>query len=217
MHEASTTIEQVDMREVVKSEGISATKKDISFDFSNHSPSKGESAFMEINPLAIRQGHTKSPDGKHDVARNVKDFLSRLTPSMREDVESYTDYVVDEKRSIDRQTIRELLEEVKNLTQKVEGIQGFNDFVSGSHMTYNGDPDSDDQIEAAVASDSVDNVSKGDTNELSINDTSKGSGKDKSKAASRALWSFMCGAICMLICVYIEHLRSAYVYSRKRN
>merc|ERR1711916_421980 len=35
------------------------------------------------------------------------------------------------------------------------------------------------------------------------------------ESTSKALWSFMYGAICMLICVYIEHLRSSYIYSRK--
>merc|ERR1711991_425924 len=118
--------------------------------------------FIEINPLAVKQGKIRTPDNKNNASRNIDRFLQKLTPSMRQDVESYVDFMVDDKRSVDRQTIRELVEEVKHLTLKVEGIHGFNEFVSGSNKS-------------------------GSKNRKDAESTSK------------ALWSFMYGAICMLI------------------
>ena len=220
----SRTIKTTESSEVDddnKSFGEESKKNSITFDFTHRSSTSGEGVdmkFMEINPLAKRQENSKSPEENLDVSRNMDRFLSRLTPSMREDVESYVAFIVDEKRSVDRRTIRELVEELNNLTVKVEGIHGFNEFVSGSGGDLkdvdvtDGDDDNDDNDD-----DNNNNVFMKKSNRSeegrieSLESSSDGSGKGKT---SSALWSFMYGAICMLICVYIEHLRSSYIQSR---
>merc|ERR1711916_48492 len=199
----------------------------VSFDLSYQSPSKGGNGnnggsdlqFIEINPLAVKQGKIRTPDNRNNASRNIDRFLQKLTPSMRQDVESYVDFMVDDKRSVDRQTIRELVEEVKHLTSKVEGIHGFNEFVSGSNVTETEKFDTNDKEATGndVHNDNAVNDVIREPNNMPLAGGNKSGSKNRKDAesTSKALWSFMYGAICMLICVYIEHLRSSYIYSRK--
>ena len=226
--------EQVVVKEEMSSNQITtdssssnSSNNRVSFDLSYQSPSKGGNGnsggsdlqFMEINPLAVKQGKIRTPEDENNASRNIDRFLQKLTPNMRQDMESYVDFKVDEKRSIDRQTIRELVEEIKHLTLKVEGIHGFNEFVSGSDVTVNEDFDTNDK--EATGSDVHNNNDVNDViieaNNMPQAQGNKSGSKNRKDAesTSKALWSFMYGAICMLICVYIEHLRSSYIHSRK--
>ena len=84
--------------------------------------------FVEMNPLATKVG---SISGKTEFDEShISRFLQSLSPRVRSEVENYVSMVTEDRRAVDRQTIRELIDEINNLTLKIESIQGFNEFVN---------------------------------------------------------------------------------------
>jgi hypothetical protein len=139
-------------------------------------------------------------------------LISRVQPGLKDDVEKYIHQTVEDKRAVDRKTIRELLEEMNLLNAKISSIEEFSSFI-------NSDFDKSANTVAETLKECKDNIGVREKNNYSYYTSNRDSSKDFPKnnrvilsntSPSRfsLFTSFLLGCIVMLLCIFIDGVRN---------
>ena len=164
------------------------------------------------NPLFV----DKFPKGALKVTSKAIDYarlISRVHPSVKEDVEKYIQQIVEEKRVVDKRTITELLGEIKSLNAKNSSIEDFGNFIhsnfdhSSNHI--NEDDSVDEISEVRNASKSAPSSKKQNSVALKKKNSKLSADDDHNDSNKFSMiFSFLLGCAVMLLCIFFESIRN---------
>lgn len=140
-------------------------------------------------------------------------LISRVHPSIKEDVEKYIDQVVEERRTVDKKTIRQLLDEIKTLNTKICSVEEFSNFI---HLDFDRSVHDIKEMDSVVDDSKVQNTLRlvpSDKKENVValkkkvpKQIANDNKNDPNKFA--LLLSFLLGCLVMLLCIFLDSFRN---------
>lgn len=140
-------------------------------------------------------------------------LISRVHPSIKEDVEKYIDQVVEERRTVDKKTIRQLLDEIKTLNTKICSVEEFGNFI---HLDFDRSVHDIKEMDSVVDDSKVRNTlrlvpsdKKENVVALKKKEPKQIANDNKNDSNKFALLlSFLLGCLVMLLCIFLDSFRN---------
>ena len=166
---------------------------------------------------ASNRSNVSKDDKNNPYVNELSDYFQSLEIDIKDKLEKYICNIIEENREVDRKTIQELLKDISGLNDKLEAIENYNQFVDEHFVTDELDV-ADSKHSMVTTFESENNHKSFSNNKLKVdrvsNSTLTKNKENNSKEIepkmipiSYLYWSFFYGALCMILCLYIESIR----------
>ena len=167
---------------------------------------------------ASNRSDVSRDDRNNPYVNDLSNYFQSLEIDIKDKLEKYICNIIEENREVDRKTIKELLKDISGLNDKLEAIENYNQFVDEHFVTE--ELDVADSNHSLITSFELGNNHKTNSNNQLQDDRVSNSTLTKNKEnnskeieskmipISYLYWSFFYGALSMILCLYIESIRS---------